>query len=135
MNRWAIPCILIASSASADILPSLDNFNFVNDPKYAAAANAAQRATLIQVGFSDKYKELDHYVATETGLIQKEATQIMNEYLPLKAETLFVLGGMAWTLKNKKEISRSFRSPFLSNTTHVIAVGQESCYTGIQIKF
>lgn len=102
------------------------------DPKYHDAAFAAQRAFLIQTGFTPMYDKLNSYVSTESTRI---VTTTIDTYTPFKSKDVFFALGTAYTVCIKKQVTRTFRDPFNHNITHTVSVNTSSVSADIKIPF
>ena len=131
VNKLAFLCVmLITCKAEGD--PPLIPVGGTSLAPYSNAVNSAQRAFMMQVGFTQEYnKDCDMFTVWGT----KEGYKIVDDYTPVSRQTatkIFGLGFACYTVY-QKQVQASFDNPFFKNVKHDITVNPQGGTLNIRI--
>ncbi len=126
----AVPCCAGDFGAGLD-LNSVPVFH-MSEPRYHDASVRFQEALFIQVGVTENVNLAQKYVLNKA---ERFTSSIINDYTPLKANQVYFGAAMAYGVIVKKQVSRTFRDPFLDNVTHYVTASRDGGSTGITFQF
>ncbi len=124
-----MPALALADTLGLNSQPLFYSLTGDN-PTYHDAAYKAQEAFFLQTGITPMVDKVAGYVKTDA---TNKATTVINSDTPLDAKTVFFMGGAAYAICIKKQVTQKFHDPFFHTVTHTITVNQTSASTGIQI--
>jgi hypothetical protein len=139
--------ILVAVMLSADAhaigysLPAIEDLPIIrlDDPRYANACVAFQKALFIQTGISSSYNTLRGYIMGQVDAVSnqmvREGDHIMRTYSPVDPNSIYALAGFGYTVFVQKQITKSFRNPIVPIMSHSVTLSMDAVSTGISISF
>jgi hypothetical protein len=101
-----------------------------NNEKYRDAAFKAQEAFFLQSGIAQQYELVTRYISYNAVNTAKKL-----EHEALNSEYVFLIAGISYSALIRKEVTQTFRNPFLRNVSHVVTLSKDYEFLGAQISF
>ncbi len=102
------------------------------NPRYQAAASKAQEAFLIQTGVTPAADKTANVV---TQKVTDQATKTIESNTPFKAKDVFFVGGAAYAVCIKHQVTSKFKDPLFPTMSHTVTVGKDSGSFNLSLPF
>lgn len=118
INLFLYP--LVCFAVSSDEIPFYEAIT--PSSKYTEALRYSQRALVAQYGLLDGVNQVQDFMLHKS---ESELRDFLDSGIPGSSDRIFFCAGVLYTLQVKKEVKRTFKTPFLSGWHNTVTVSKD----------